>query len=498
MIASTHNPRVAAAARLARRPDRERERAFLVEGPQAVEEALGAGAGIRRIFHDPAEGGDRVAALVAAATAAGIPVDAASPDVIRRLATTVTPQGVVAVCGFVDAPLASLRMDGEAFLPVLWEVRDPGNLGTIVRSADASGASGVIVTDASVDPYNPKAVRASAGSLFHLPLVRGVPGADAVAALRARGARVLALTAEGDRSLFEVDLEGPIALLLGNEARGLPGGALEAAEERVRVPMAGRAESLNLAAAAAVALFECARRRGAARPAPAGDGGPAGSAAWFASLVREGAHDARTPAATMRGFAAMLGERWEAFEDPKRREMVDAIRQDADRVSVLLARLHEAARLAGGGLERDERGEPLALVPLVREAALAAGDTPVEVAVQPGADVRVRAGRERLRAMLAAVVETARWSGREGPVRVEVRPPGGDGVEVRASRAGGTNAEGPVDLARADASRSGNRLAAFVAEGLARSVGGSLEARGTADGGLQVALTLPVAGGSAP
>ncbi len=146
---------------------------------------------------------------------------------------------------------------------VLANVRDPGNAGTVLRSADAAGADAVLFAGSSVDPYNSKCVRASAGSLFHLPVVTGLPVADAVAALRRAGLRVLAADGRAARTLDDLQDDGllrePAAWLFGNEAWGLPEDLLALADESVAVPIYGRAESLNLAAAAAVCLYASAR-----------------------------------------------------------------------------------------------------------------------------------------------------------------------------------------------------------------------------------------------
>ena len=190
---------------------------------------------------------------------------------MAELAQTVTPQGLLAVCRFVDVPLAELAGGAPRLVAVLANVRDPGNAGTVLRTADAAGAGGVIFTAASVDPYNSKCVRSSAGSLFHLPVVTGAAPAAAAAALRAAGLRVLAADGGADHVLGGAagpDLAGPTAWLFGNEAWGLPADLLALADEAVAVPIYGRAESLNLAAAAAVCLYASAARQHAlaARP----------------------------------------------------------------------------------------------------------------------------------------------------------------------------------------------------------------------------------------
>jgi TrmH family RNA methyltransferase len=182
------------------------------------------------------------------------------------------------VCRFVDVPLDQLLSDATPRLVVLLaNVRDPGNAGTVLRTADAAGADAVVFTDASVDPYNGKCVRASAGSLFHLPVVVGSPLGRAACALREAGMRVLAADGNARRELDELDAAGglrrPTAWLFGNEAWGLPSDLLALADEAIAVPIYGRAESLNLSAAAAVCLYTSARAQRAARDessAPAG------------------------------------------------------------------------------------------------------------------------------------------------------------------------------------------------------------------------------------
>ena len=194
---------------------------------------------------------------------------------MSELAQTVTPQGLLAVCDFVDVPLDRVTAAKPVLVALLANVRDPGNAGTVLRAADAAGADAVIFADASVDVYNGKCVRASAGSLFHLPVVAGVRLPATVAALKGAGLRVLAADGRGSSTLDDPRtreaLGSPTAWLFGNEAWGLPDDLLALADESVAVPIYGRAESLNLAAAAAVCLYASARRcflRGGGPPYP--------------------------------------------------------------------------------------------------------------------------------------------------------------------------------------------------------------------------------------
>jgi TrmH family RNA methyltransferase len=258
-----HSPRLKAARRLNKRAFRQRERAFLAEGPQAVAEAFHCGARLTDLFVTvPAR--TRHHDLVAAIAAAGIPVHVVSGEVMDELAQTVTPQGLLAVCGFVDVPLAEVAERAKPVLvALLANVRDPGNAGTVLRTADAAGAHAVVFADASVDPYNGKCVRASAGSLFHVPVVAGARLEDAVVTLREAGLRIVAADGRAGRSLDDPEVQarltGPTAWMFGNEAWGLPPELVALADEPVAVPIYGRAESLNLAAAAAVCLYASAR-----------------------------------------------------------------------------------------------------------------------------------------------------------------------------------------------------------------------------------------------
>jgi RNA methyltransferase, TrmH family len=269
--AGAHSPRLKAARRLTKRAFRQRERAFLAEGPQAVAEAFRSGAHVSDLFVT-APARTRHSDLVTAMAGAGIGVHTVSGEVMDELAQTVTPQGLLAVCGFIDVPLTELvKKTPEApqgapvlsLVALLANVRDPGNAGTVLRTADAAGAGAVVFADASVDPYNGKCVRASAGSLFHLPVVAGARLEDAVETMRDAGLRIVAADGRAGRSLDEPGVQArlaePTAWMFGNEAWGLPPELVALADEPIAVPIYGQAESLNLAAAAAVCLYASAR-----------------------------------------------------------------------------------------------------------------------------------------------------------------------------------------------------------------------------------------------
>lgn len=248
------------ARKLVRRKARTAEGEFLVEGPQAVREALAAG-GVTTLFVSP-EAQDRHGALVESAQFGGAVATLVSPADLAAMSDTVTPQGVVAIARTVDVGLAEALSASPRLVVCCVQVRDPGNAGTVIRCADAFGADAVILTDGSVDLYNPKTVRASAGSIFHLPLVVGAGLAATVNAGRERGLQVLAADGSGDVGLDELTIGGEIARptlwLMGNEAWGLPEDQRRLADRVVKVPLYGRAESLNLSTAAAVCLYATA------------------------------------------------------------------------------------------------------------------------------------------------------------------------------------------------------------------------------------------------
>jgi RNA methyltransferase, TrmH family len=260
-VLSRRSAAVKAARQLGKRAFRERARLFLAEGPQAVREALAQPDVVTELFVTD-QGRARHRELADRAAASGRVVHEVGSDVMAELAQTMTPQGIVAVCRFVDVPLAVLRASSPRLVAVLVSVRDPGNAGTVVRTADAAGADGVVFAAASVDPYNAKCVRSSAGSLFHLPVVADTPLPEVITGLRADGLQVLAADGSASQVLDGADgpdLSRPTAWLFGNEAWGLPPSLLDLADATVAVPIYGQAESLNLAAAAAVCLYASAR-----------------------------------------------------------------------------------------------------------------------------------------------------------------------------------------------------------------------------------------------
>ncbi|SDS48663.1 TrmH family RNA methyltransferase [Agrococcus carbonis] len=264
MLDSPRAPRVREAARLQQRAARSQTGLFLLEGPSALDEAVRwQPQHLVEVFATDAAR-ERHAALLGAASAHA-PVTAVSERALAAIADTVRPQGIVAVAKqapvSLDAAIARAAAAPHPLVAILHEVRDPGNLGTILRAADAAGASAVVVTANSVDPYSPKVVRSTTGSLFHVDLAVGASTADAVGAARAAGLQVLAADVSGEE-LTAIQAEGALAAgtawLFGNEARGLDAATLALADRTARLPVYGEAESLNLATAASVCLYQSA------------------------------------------------------------------------------------------------------------------------------------------------------------------------------------------------------------------------------------------------
>ena len=257
-ISSVKHPVVQLARRLSRPAERAEHDRFLIEGPNSVQAALDAGVDVDTLLSTGAAA-RRHAGLLAAAASAGTRVLQVTDQVMASIAPTVTPQGVVAIAPGVTRPLERLPA-GASFVCVLDGVADPGNLGTVLRAADAAGADALVTTAGSVHADSPKAVRAAAGSLFHLPVFDAVPWPVARDACRAAGLRLVGADAHAGVGLDAAGLDGPVALVLGSETHGLSSAAKADCDQLVSLPVYGRAESLNLAAAAAILLYEVARR----------------------------------------------------------------------------------------------------------------------------------------------------------------------------------------------------------------------------------------------
>ena len=259
-LTSPRSARVTEVRHLHDRRHRAQRGAFVVEGPQAVREALGNA--VLELYLTE-EAADRYPDFVERAGRVAI----ATEDVLAAMSETSHPQGVIAVCPLVTRPLeATLESlsTSAPLLVVLDRVSDPGNAGTIIRTADAMGADAVILTDGSVDPHNGKCVRSTAGSIFHVPICADAPDDDVRTLLAHAGVPVVAADAHADACLDDARdlLRGPIAWVFGSEAHGVDPAWLASAQTTLRIPMTGGAESLNLAASAAICLYATSRARG--------------------------------------------------------------------------------------------------------------------------------------------------------------------------------------------------------------------------------------------
>ena len=248
------------AAALARKKERQAQGRFLVEGPQAVRELLAHRPELVEVVYASLGSESWQHELDRLASDTGVIIERASDEVLAAIAETVNPQGVIAVARTWETDLAE-ALDGAKLVAIMNEVRDPGNAGAVLRAADAAGADAVVFAGESIDPFHPKVVRSTTGSLFHLP-VAVVPTLEAATvAANAAGLTTFAADVNGDDLLAaggEQVLAGPLAWVFGNEARGLTEADRALTDRALRLPIFGAAESLNLATAASVLLYQAA------------------------------------------------------------------------------------------------------------------------------------------------------------------------------------------------------------------------------------------------
>ncbi|WP_228000705.1 TrmH family RNA methyltransferase [Nocardia australiensis] len=258
---SERNPRVVSAVKLHRAVQRRKTGQFLAEGANAVAAASDTGR-VRELFYS-ADGAARAHELVAGIAASGVRTTLVSDRAAQHLGDTVTAPGLVAVCDLIDVPLDDVLAAQPRMLAVAVEIAEPGNAGTLIRVSDSVGADAVVLAGDTVDPHNGKCVRASAGSLFHVPIARHRDITETLDSIAAAGITILATAADGEIDLDDADelCTGPVAWLFGNEAHGLGPAVAARADHRIRIPIRGRSESLNLATAAAICLYANSRIR---------------------------------------------------------------------------------------------------------------------------------------------------------------------------------------------------------------------------------------------
>ena len=244
---------------LTRRRSRTEESAFVIESSKVLAEALAGGAAVEAVYVETARLTSADRAVVDTAAGSGIPVHELAPGLVQRVGSSSTPQPVL---GLASMPATTLDdVVGAGLVLVCAEVQDPGNLGTVIRSAGAAGAEAVVCASGTVDPYNSKCVRASAGALFHIPVIVGDETVKVLEQLSERGFRRLGTAARHGEPVWSCNLTGPVAVVLGNEAHGMPSSVEERLDGVITIPISGRSESLNVGVAASVIAFESARQR---------------------------------------------------------------------------------------------------------------------------------------------------------------------------------------------------------------------------------------------
>jgi TrmH family RNA methyltransferase len=237
------------------------ERAFVAEGSKLVAEALAAGAALQAVYIDAGAAREADWDLAARCMEAGATLYELQDGLLGRACNTVTPQPLAAIASMLDVPLQALRAEAERVIVVCSGMQEPGNAGTVVRSAAASGAGAVVFCAGSVDVFNPKAIRSSAGALFHVPVVAGGRAEEVVVELGRWGLRRMGASARDGRDYTEVNLASRTAIVLGNESRGLSESVVARLDGLLTIPMARASESINVAMAASVICFEAARQR---------------------------------------------------------------------------------------------------------------------------------------------------------------------------------------------------------------------------------------------
>ena len=257
-LTGLQNPVVKAAAELKQKKYRTQNGLYLAEGLRTAEEAVAYKA-VETLFY-VATDDDRTMRLLEDAAMQNIKLVCVNENVMKKIADTETPQGIIAVCKMRQPKLEILLASGKMLL-VLDRVGDPGNIGAMLRTADAAGIGGLVLLKGCADIYAPKTVRSSMGSLFHIPVLSGVSEQEFVSAAKKAGYDLLVTCLDGADNLYKADLSGRIAFVMGNEAGGVSETLLEKADKRVYIPMAGRAESLNVAMAAGIVMFEALRRK---------------------------------------------------------------------------------------------------------------------------------------------------------------------------------------------------------------------------------------------
>lgn len=260
-ITSGQNPLIKEARSLKNRKDREEKGLFFIEGVRIIEEALKENTDLKYIIaSDGFISAGRNGRLPDMLKNRGVNFIVVPDSLFRELSDTETPQGILAVVG-IKKPVLSAAVKPDGLYAILDSIRDPGNMGTIIRTADAAGFDGIVVTKGSVDVFNPKVLRSTMGSVFHVPIYQSEDISDAISLFKSGGLKVYASHVDGTGSIYEADMTVGTVIIIGSEAEGISGEAVLQADLLVRVPMPGRAESLNASVAAGIMMFEAVRQR---------------------------------------------------------------------------------------------------------------------------------------------------------------------------------------------------------------------------------------------
>jgi RNA methyltransferase, TrmH family len=263
-ITSFSNPLIRQAVEITSVRQRSGREFFIAEGPHLVAAAIEAGAFFKEVFYTAGFSGTKdgarlLAALENAVNKPTMLIELPEP-LFAKISDTETPQGILAIISLETVKLCSLDLSASPLIAVCDGIQDPGNLGTIIRVSDAAGADAVVVLPGSCDPYSPKVVRASAGSIFNLPVIL-CRREELIDYLSENSIKLYVANAKAERSIYETDLREPCALAFGNEARGISSLLQERADGAIKIPILGKAESLNAAVAASICLYEAVRQR---------------------------------------------------------------------------------------------------------------------------------------------------------------------------------------------------------------------------------------------
>jgi len=260
-ITSVSNQNIRQALEIKTRRSRYKHSAFLIEGPHLIEMALASGAGIKKVFFTSAfQTIMETRGLLRNLAKKTGEIFEIADHIIGRLTDTETPRGIVAVVSYQPLPIEKLHLGGRDVFTVIDGIQDPGNLGTIIRTADAAGAEAVVILPGTSDVFTPKAIRSTAGSIFNIPIVY-TDTAGLISWLGDRKIKLLVTAVDAEKSIYEADLKGPLAMVFGNEAHGACATLKKAADLLLNIPIYGKAESLNVAASAAICLYEVVRQR---------------------------------------------------------------------------------------------------------------------------------------------------------------------------------------------------------------------------------------------